>query len=233
MKLWKPVDLTSLPRIYIYYEITVVLSLRNEALSQSWKPVAVTLPICYGCINERCIISRLSVRNLLYSFSLHLSRHILFECITTFARRKVGEGELFWCIFMIKATRCTNFSNLFWNETLHHFGQFLCPSSGVFYCTHSNGISYTGLLTARKLSANLYDIYHCCVYSKKTLMMDRGTNQNINRVSFQNKFEKLVHLVGFIIRICHDARSHERRVVMHSIHTLRTKGVWKFNKFYF
>jgi hypothetical protein len=33
----------------------------------------------------------------------------------------------------------------------------------------------------------------------------------ICRVSFQNKFEKLVHLVGFIIRICHAARSHERK----------------------
>jgi len=28
---------------------------------------------------------------------------------------------------------------------------------------------------ARKLSANLYDIYHCCVYSEKLLMIDRGT----------------------------------------------------------
>jgi len=28
---------------------------------------------------------------------------------------------------------------------------------------------------AHKLSANLYDIYHCCVYSEKQLMMDRGT----------------------------------------------------------
>jgi len=28
---------------------------------------------------------------------------------------------------------------------------------------------------ARKLSANLYDIYHYCVYSEKLLMMDRGT----------------------------------------------------------
>jgi len=27
---------------------------------------------------------------------------------------------------------------------------------------------------ARKLSANLYDIYHCCVYNEKLLMMDRG-----------------------------------------------------------
>jgi len=28
------------------------------------------------------------------------------------------------------------------------------------------------------LSANLYDIYHCCVYSEKIPMMDRGTVRN-------------------------------------------------------
>jgi hypothetical protein len=28
---------------------------------------------------------------------------------------------------------------------------------------------------AHKLLAKLYDIYHCCVYSEKLLMMDRGT----------------------------------------------------------
>ena len=41
---------------------------------------------------------------------------------------------------IIKPTRCTNFSNLFleWNSAC--FGQFLCPSSGVFHCIHSNGI---------------------------------------------------------------------------------------------
>jgi hypothetical protein len=40
----------------------------------------------------------------------------------------------------ITPTRCTNFSNLFlqWNSTC--FGQFICPSSGVFHCTHSSGI---------------------------------------------------------------------------------------------
>ena len=32
---------------------------------------------------------------------------------------------------------------------------------------------------ARKLSANLYDIYHCCVYIEKLLMMDRGTARNM------------------------------------------------------
>jgi hypothetical protein len=32
---------------------------------------------------------------------------------------------------------------------------------------------------ARKLPTNLYDIYHCCVYSEKLLMMDRGTVRNM------------------------------------------------------
>ena len=32
---------------------------------------------------------------------------------------------------------------------------------------------------ARKLSVNLYDIHHCCVYSEKLLMMDRGTVRNM------------------------------------------------------
>jgi len=31
----------------------------------------------------------------------------------------------------------------------------------------------------RKLPANLYDIYHCCVYSEKLLMMDRETVRNM------------------------------------------------------
>jgi len=32
---------------------------------------------------------------------------------------------------------------------------------------------------ASKQSANLYDIHHCCVYSEKLLMMDRGTVRNM------------------------------------------------------
>ena len=52
---------------------------------------------------------------------------------------------------------------------------------------------------AHKLSANLYDIYHCCVYSEKT--PDDGDRNCPKHVEFhsKNKFEKLVHLVGFII----------------------------------
>jgi len=53
---------------------------------------------------------------------------------------------------------------------------------------------------ARKLSANLYDIYHCCVYSEIT---PYGGQRNCPKhVEFYSKniFEKLLYLVGFIIR---------------------------------
>jgi len=40
-------------------------------------------------------------------------------------------------------------------------------------------------------------------------MTDRETVQNMWNFIPKNKFEKLVHLVGFIIRICHDVWSFE------------------------
>jgi hypothetical protein len=93
-----------------------------------------------------------------------------------------------FCFLTIKPTRCTNISNLFlkWNSTC--FGQFLCPSWGVFHCTHSNGICHTGLLTARKLSTNLYDISLLCLQWKTP---DDGRRNCLKHVEFQsnNKFE--------------------------------------------
>jgi len=58
----------------------------------------------------------------------------------------------------------------------------------------------------------LYDIYHCCVYSEKTPDGRRRNYQKHVEFYSKNKFEKLVHVVGFIIRIYHDARSPERQI---------------------
>jgi hypothetical protein len=51
-----------------------------------------------------------------------------------------------------------------------------------------------------KLLANLYDIYHYCIYNEKTT--DNGQRNCPKHIEFypKNKFEKLVHLLGFIIR---------------------------------
>jgi hypothetical protein len=53
---------------------------------------------------------------------------------------------------------------------------------------------------------------YCSVYTARLLMMDRETVRNIVEFYSKNKFEKLVHLVDFIIRIYHDARSSECQI---------------------
>ena len=52
---------------------------------------------------------------------------------------------------------------------------------------------------ARKLSANLYDMYHCCVRRKTP---DNGQRNCPKHVEFhsKNKFEKSVKLVSSILR---------------------------------
>jgi hypothetical protein len=112
---------------------------------------------------------------------------------------------------IIKPTRCTNFSNLFlkWNSTC--FGQFLCPSSGIIHCTHSNGIRHTGLVIdceqdqdgtavpswscSQAVGTPVWHIPLLCVQWK---LPDDGQNCP-KHVEFhsKNKFEKLVHLVPF------------------------------------
>ena len=51
----------------------------------------------------------------------------------------------------------------------YRFADSLRAGSGVQFRPHP----------IRKLSANLYDMYHCCVYSEKLLMMDTGTVRNM------------------------------------------------------
>ena len=118
-----------------------------------------------------------------------------------------------WFIFLtIKPTRCTNFSNLFleWNSTC--FGQFLCPSSGVFHCTHTYGICHTGLLTAGSgwncipswsySQAVSKPVWHTPLLCVKWKTPDDGQRNCPKHVEFhsKNKFRKVIHLVGFIIR---------------------------------
>ena len=69
-------------------------------------------------------------------------------------------------------------SQIYFGNKITCFGQFLCPSSGVFYYTYSNDVCHTGLLI---------------------------------------RTEKLVHLVGFIIRIYHDAGSPVRHVLVYFV----------------
>ena len=88
---------------------------------------------------------------------------------------------------------------LFWDDTLHisdglsvHHQEFRTVHTATGICQTeaavcllarreqlASRITTFRLDPARKLSANLYDTYNCCVYSEKLLMMDRGTVRNM------------------------------------------------------
>jgi len=87
-------------------------------------------------------------------FTIHNILKFRWPCIVIISYNKTQLEALIYQIY-------------FWNKTLH-----VWDSSFVHHQEFRPD-------PARKLSANLYDIYHCCVYSEKLLMMARVTVRNM------------------------------------------------------
>ena len=83
---------------------------------------------------------------------------------------------------------------------LHMFRTVPLSIIRSFHCTYSNGICHTVLLRAASSCQQTSMTYTIAVCTVKT--PDDGQRNCLKHVEFhsQNKFEKLVHLVGFIIR---------------------------------
>ena len=105
--------------------------------------------------------------------------------------------------------RVASVGNSYWNST--SFGPFLCPLSGVFHCTHSSGICRTGFLQTAVEQDQDGTSWYCstavckpvwhipllCVQWKTPNDEQRNCPKHVELQS-KKKFEKLVHLVGFI-----------------------------------
>ena len=99
--------------------------------------------------------------------------------------------HLYWnplgTVFLIKLTRCTNFTNLFWHEILHVSDSSSVHHQEFIHCTLSNGICRAGpgcncssilaLLENCLQTCITYTIAECTV--NKLLMMDRGIVRNM------------------------------------------------------
>jgi hypothetical protein len=122
-------------------------------------------------------------------------------------RRSLCNFTFMWpCIvtnfFVIKPNRCTNFTNfiLSWNSTC--FGQFICPSSGVYSLyTQQWYISDRFVDSFRAGSgwncSSILFLLGSCLRTP-----DDGQTKCPKHVEFHDKikFVKLVHLVGFITK---------------------------------
>jgi hypothetical protein len=113
--------------------------------------------------------------------------------------------------FVIKPNRCTNFTNLFCHETLHVSDSSSVHHQEFIYCILSNGICHTSFEQDQDgtavPSSSCSKVVYKPVWHKPLL-----TVQWINswwwteelsgtwRISWQNEFVKLVHVVGFITK---------------------------------
>ena len=117
--------------------------------------------------------------------------------------------------FVIKPTRCTNFINLFCHETPHVSDSSSVHHQEFIHCTLSNGICHTGLKTAFEqdqdgtavpswsCSKAVYELVRHIPLLSVQWMNSWWWTEELSetcRVSCQNKFVKLVHLVRFITK---------------------------------
>jgi hypothetical protein len=107
--------------------------------------------------------------------------------------------------FIINPNRCTNFTNLFWHETLHVSDSSTVHHQEFIHCTLCNGILYV-IQVCRQVSSSSKTVYkpvwHIPLLSVHLINSWWWTEElsETCRCSCQNKFVKLVHLVGFIIK---------------------------------
>ena len=131
-----------------------------------WRSIRVLLESCMIYIIAEC-----TVNNVLMMDRRTCLKHVEFHDKINF--------------IIIKPTRCTNFTNLFWHETLCVSDKFLCPSSGVYSLyTQQCYMSYRFVDSFRAgpwWSSILFLLESCMTYIiaerkvNKLLMMDRRT----------------------------------------------------------
>ena len=99
-----------------------------------------------------------------------------------------------------------------------------------------------GLLLA-SCQQNLYDIYHCCVYREKLLMMDRGTVRNMFEFHSMYKFWEIrasswfyyKKNISFTSLLANATRQMCRKAKRSGLHAVQRVGHFKtmgFIKFY-
>ena len=115
----------------------------------------------------------------------------------------------------------------FWNKTLHvsdstsvHHQEFFTVHTAMVYVIQvlltaceqdQGGTAAPSWFCSQAVSKPVWHIPLLCVQWKTPDDGQRDCPKHVEYYS-KNKFDKLVHLVGFIINIYHNARSPERRI---------------------
>jgi hypothetical protein len=98
------------------------------------------------------------LRITLFQLSEYKHESSVLSSLLKNTRRIVYNFTFMWpCVvtnfLIIKLTRCTNLSNLFWKWNSSCFGYFLCPSSRVIHCRLHSAMVYV-VQICRQLSSS-------------------------------------------------------------------------------
>jgi hypothetical protein len=145
-----------------------------------------------------------------YSAKIFLLWFVICQIQTHFRSTKLLPYFL-----IIKSTRCTKFSNLFWNETLHvsdsssvYHQEFFTVHTAMVYAIHfmlsaweqdQDGNAVLSWTYSQDVYKPVWHIPLSEYTVKNSWWWTEELSETCN-VSFQNKFENLVHLVGSIVR---------------------------------
>jgi len=105
--------------------------------------------------------------------------------------------EISKCVFIIKPTRCTNFTNLFWHGTLHVSDSSSVHHQEFIHRTLSDGTAFPSWSCSK---AVYKPVWHIPLLSVQWINSWWWTDElsKTRTVSRQNKLVKLVDLVGSI-----------------------------------
>ena len=102
-------------------------------------------------------------------------------------------------LFVIKPNRCTNYTNLLWHETVHVSDSSSVHNQEFIHCTLSNGTAVPSWSCSKSVYKPVLHIQLLKVQWINSWCWTDELSETC-RVSWQNKFVKLMHVVGFITK---------------------------------
>jgi len=141
-------------------------------------------------LKEKVVIRVIGVSGILQDYiSEKGPKNINYAGPCKMIRRLCTVNYINWTIYIFlitKPTRCTNLSNLFLEIKLYIFHTIplsIIRSFSLYtqqwYMPYRFCWQLANRIGLASCQQKLYDIYYCCVYIEKLLMMDRGTFWNI------------------------------------------------------
>jgi UDP-N-acetylglucosamine 2-epimerase len=139
------------------YRSIVILSFHRNFALRTPSSGLYRLQGCTSCLSVSCDVR---VFAMYPPFSTNLQAFVMYR------QRIVLQLNSYASFFTIKPTTCTNFTNLFWHETLHISDSSSVHHQEFIHCTVHSAMVYAIQVCRACSCLQTCMTYHCWVYSE-------------------------------------------------------------------